>query len=326
MNVKKLILAAFATLAVLPSGAGTASAARVIAPTQAPLAIDMHQGRLIRLDRPAAGVFIADPEIADVQVKSPQIIYIFAKAAGETSLFAVDQEDKVILGMPITVTHNLTRLQDAIGAAAPGSKVTVRSLGDSLVIEGMVGDPLDAEEVRRVAAAFAGEDKVVNRLKVRAPTQVNLRVRVAEVRRDITKRFGISWDLLANVGDFTFGLAQGPSTVLNGETFPGGTLRRGLDNSNALYGLLSTGSIDLNTIVDALEDERLLTILAEPNLTAMTGETASFLAGGEYPIPVPQDGGTISIEYKKFGVSLTFKPTVLGDGRINLAVAPEVSQ
>ncbi|MFN4088477.1 MAG: type II and III secretion system protein family protein, partial [Alphaproteobacteria bacterium] len=132
--------------------------------------------------------------------------------------------------------------------------------------------------------------------------------------------------LFAKVGNFQFGVAQGGPTVLPGELFPGGTLRRGTGGANALYGLLSGSGIDLNSVVDALEDERLLTVLAEPNLTAMSGETASFLAGGEYPVPVPQDGGAISIEYKKFGVSLSFKPTVLTDGRINLSVTPEVSQ
>src|SRR3546814_19281216 len=106
----------------------------------------MHQGRLIRLCRPAAGVCIADPEIADVQVKSPQIIYIFGKTAGETSLYAVDQDDKVIVGMPITVTHNLDRLREAIAAASLGVKVNVRSPGASPVVEGMVRESLDAEE------------------------------------------------------------------------------------------------------------------------------------------------------------------------------------
>jgi len=326
MHARKLLIAAAAAALFMAGTADVTNAAKVIAPNAAPLNIDMHQGRLIRLDRPAAGVFIADPAIADVQVKSPQIIYIFGKAAGETSLYAVDQDDKVIVGMPITVSLNIDRLREAIAAATAGGSVNVRQLGDSVVIEGTVRDPLDAEEARKVAAGFAGEEKVINRLKVLAPTQVNLRVRVAEVRRDITKRFGISWDLLADVGNFTFGLAQGSSTVVSGATFPGGTLRRGTDGANAIYGLLSGGGIDLNTVVDALEDERLLTVLAEPNLTAMSGETASFLAGGEFPIPVPQDGGTISIEYKKFGVSLSFKPTVLSDGRINMSVTPEVSE
>lgn len=326
MHARKLLIAAAAAALFVAGSADVTNAAKVIAPNAAPLTIDMHQGRLIRLDRPAAGVFIADPAIADVQVKSPQIIYIFGKAAGETSLYAVDQDDKVIVGMPITVSLNIDRLREAISSATGGATVNVRQLGDSVVIEGTVRDPLDAEEARKVAAGFAGEEKVINRLKVLAPTQVNLRVRVAEVRRDITKRFGISWDLLADVGNFSFGLAQGSSTVLSGQTFPGGTLRRGTDGANAVYGLLSGGGIDLNTIVDALEDERLLTVLAEPNLTAMSGESASFLAGGEFPIPVPQDGGTISIEYKKFGVSLAFKPTVLSDGRINLSVTPEVSE
>src|SRR3546814_8824191 len=133
--------------------------------------------------------------------------------------------------MPITLTHIPDRLRGAIAAASSGAKVNVRSLGDSLVVEGMVRDPLDAEEVRRIAAGFAGEEKVINRLKVLAPTQVNLRVSVAEVRRDITKRFGISWDLLAKVGNFSFGLDQGTSP-LTGE----GLDRRRIAGADTLFG------------------------------------------------------------------------------------------
>src|SRR3546814_6906651 len=166
MHPRKIILAAAAALFAAPFAAIVADvshAARIIAPNAPPLAIDMHQGRLIRLDRPAAGVFIADPAIADVQVTSPQIIYIFGKTAGETSLYAVDPDDKVIVGMPITVTHNLDRLREAIAAAWIGAQVNVRSLGDSLVVEGMVRDPLDAAEGRRIAAGFAGGAEGVKR-------------------------------------------------------------------------------------------------------------------------------------------------------------------
>jgi len=322
---------ATAVAASLAAGAATgpapAEAARFVTPSGPEMSLEVSQGRLIRLDRPATSVFIADPEVADVQVKSPQMVYVFGKKAGETSLYAVDDRETVLASMPIVVTHNLQRLRTSIDRLLPASNVDIDSVDGSLVLAGTVANISEAEEVRRLAAAFVDdESKLINRLGVSGPTQINLRVKIAEVKRDVVKRFGINWDAIASIGDFAFGLATGRPTFLG--SFPGGNLAtRGNDlDSNSFVGAVRTGDFDLNVIVDALEDEGLLTILAEPNLTAMSGETASFLAGGEFPIPVPQGNDTISIEFKKFGVSLAFTPTLLGDGRINLRVAPEVSQ
>ncbi len=304
-----------------------ALAARIIDANGPTLSLELHQGRLVRLDRPASSVFVADPEVADVQVKSPQIIYVFGKKPGETSLFAVDGDDRVIAGMPVRVNHNVGRLSAAIRNAIPQGGVTLETVDGSLVMSGTVPSAVAAEEVRRIAAGFVSdENQLINRMRVAAPNQVNLRVRVAEVNREVTKRFGINWDALLSVGDFRFGIAQGMSTVLPGQLFPGGAIATRTNGVNNLIGSVSTGDLDLNVVVDALESEGVLTVLAEPNLVAMSGETASFLAGGEFPIPVPQGDDTVTITYKKFGVSLTFTPTILADGRINLNVQPEVSQ
>ena len=307
-----------------------AFAAKVIDANGPTLSLELHQGRLVRLDRAAAGVFVADPEVADVQVKSPQIIYVFAKKTGETSLFAVDGNDQVIVGMPVVVAHNVNRLNAAIRNVVPNG-VKIDSVDGSLVMSGNVPTAVAAEELRRIASGFVPDEKqLVNRLKVTAANQVNLRVRVAEVNREVTKRFGVNWDALLSVGDFAFGLAQGLPTT-GTLPFPGtatgrSPIVRRNNGANSLIGAVSSSNLDLNTVVDALETEGVLTILAEPNLTAMTGETASFLAGGEFPIPVPQGNDTVTITYKRFGVSLTFTPTILSDGRINLSVKPEVSQ
>lgn len=305
----------------------TADAARFVTPSGPEMSLEVSQGRLVRLDRPATSVFIADPEVADVQVKSPQMVYVFGKKAGETSLYAVDGSETVLASMPIVVTHNLQRLRTSINRLLPASTVVIESVDGSLVLDGSVANITEAEEVRRLAAAFVDdESKLINRLQITGPTQINLRVKIAEVKRDVVKRFGINWDAIASIGDFAFGLATGRPTSIG--SFPTTDIAvRGSDvDSNSFFGAVRTGDLDLNVIVDALEDEGLLTILAEPNLTAMSGETASFLAGGEFPIPVPQGNDTISIEFKKFGVSLAFTPTLLGDGRVNLKVAPEVSQ
>jgi pilus assembly protein CpaC len=162
-------------------------------------------------------------------------------------------------------------------------------------------------------------------MSVAAPTQVNLRVRVAEVSREVTKLFGINWEGIFSPGDFLFGLATGRAfTTAGGLPFLRPSDAGGLGNS--LSGTYSNGDVSVNGIVDALEREGLINVLAEPNLTALSGETASFLAGGEFPVPVGQDdNNNIEIQFKQFGVSLAFTPTVLSAGRISMRVRPEVS-
>lgn len=300
------------------SAAASAAAAGVVVTGTSgrDINVEISRGALIRLPVPADTVFVANPDIADIQVKSPRTIYLFGKKAGETVLYAVDSDDNVLLNSRVKVTHNLAAFRAAIRSAAPTSGVDVATVGDALVISGDVGSAVQAENVRRLAARFApGEGAVVNQMRVTAPNQINLRVRIAEVSRETLKQFGINWDSVLSVGGFTFGLFTG--TPLVGAS------------SNLLFGGFKSGSVDINGLIDALANENLITVLAEPNLTAMSGETANFLAGGEFPVPVAQGGanaGAITIEFKKFGVGLAFTPTVLENGRVNLKVRPEVSQ
>jgi pilus assembly protein CpaC len=154
--------------------------------------------------------------------------------------------------------------------------------------------------------------EVINRLAVNQPTQVNLRVRVAEISRDLEKQLGINWTVISRDG-FNFAFATVNPFAATGVV------------ADRLAASATPGSWDINTVIDALNDERLITLLAEPNLTALTGETASFLAGGEFPILVPQGNDQVTIDFKKFGVSLAFTPTIIGSSKINLHVRPEVS-
>lgn len=296
------------------------------------LNIEINRGALIRLRAAADTVFVANPDIADIQVKSPRMIYVYGKKAGETVLYAVDGDDNVLLNSRVNVTHNLTAFRTALRTAAPDSGVDVSTSGDALVISGDVGSAVQAENVRRLAARFApGDGSVVNQMRVTAPNQINLRVRVAEVSRETLKQFGINWDAAFSAGGFLFGLATG-NPVLAGD-FVVGSLSKTFNvrgnQTNSVVGGFNKGGFDVNGLIDALANENLITVLAEPNLTAISGETANFLAGGEFPIPVAQsnnNGGSITIEFKKFGVSLAFTPTVLEGGRVNLKVRPEVSQ
>jgi pilus assembly protein CpaC len=242
----------------------------------------------------------------------------------------------MLLSATVTVHHNVSRLQQALKKLAPKSNIHVISVDDSLVLEGAVGSAAEAEDVRRIAARFVPDSsQLVNKLHVDAPTQVNIRVRVAEMSREVIKQLGFNWESVVAPGSFLFGLATGNPVFANQVNLPGGRPRqfntRTLSGSaqqtvNNITGSYISGRVDLNALIDALDHEGLVTILAEPNLTASSGELASFLAGGEFPVPVPQDRSTITIDFKKFGVGLDFVANIGADGRISLRVRPEVSQ
>lgn len=315
-----LFALSFALLIVL-TPAGRAAAVEVVDSAATSIDIEIHKGSLVRLPEPATTVFIADPEIADIQVKSPTLIYVFGKKAGETTLYAVGAGDDILANLGIRVNHNLGRLREVMAESMLDAEVEVASVAGTLVVSGVAHSAAAAEEVRRLAAQFVGaDDGFLMRVGIDAPNQVNLRVRIAEVSRSAIKQFGINWDAVFSSGNFLIGLATG-NPVLAGAAF---ATRE--NNNNNLFGSFSTGRFDINGLVDALADEGLLSVLAEPNLTALSGETASFLAGGEFPIPVPQDADTITVQFKKFGVQLAFTPVLLDNDRISLRVSPEVSQ
>ena len=282
----------------------------------APIVLEVNKGTLIRLTAPAATVFIANPDIADVQVKSPSLIYISAKAPGETVIYAVDASDSVLLNSPVRVEHDVSRLRSSLRQLAPGERISADSVDGNLVLTGIVSDAGRAEKVQRLAASIAGEVKgsqVINRMTVATPNQVNLQVRIAEV--DVTKlnEIGVNWSKIgSNLAFATFN----PVSIA-GET------------ANFLRVGQGTGAI---ATIQALTDEGFITSLAEPNLTAMSGQTASFTAGGQFPVPISgssaSTGGfpTITVEFKTFGVSLSFTPTIIDAHHLNLRVRPEISE
>jgi pilus assembly protein CpaC len=285
------------------------------------LSLEIRKGRVIRLPRPASTVFVADPEIADVQAQSPSIVYLFGRRAGETSLYAVDEDDALLLRTHVVVQHNLSGLRRAVQQLLPTSRVTVTTVDGSIVVDGMVDSPVQAQELRELASRYLGEEEtLLYRVKVSAPTQVHLRVRVAEVSRDVLKEFGINWEAIFQNGDFAFGLVSG-RPVTDGL----GTFLRAPEGANSAFGGFEGGDDVVNAALDALAEEGLVNVLAEPNLTALSGETASFLAGGEFPIPIDSNDDGLEIEFKEFGISLAFTPTVLSSSRISLRVRPEVS-
>jgi pilus assembly protein CpaC len=301
---------------------------QVIRETSGVIGLEIGKGVLIRLAKPASTVFIANPKIADIQVKSPRLIYLLAKKTGETTLIAVDENERVLANRRLRVSHNLSQLRESLKSFLPTDTIDVRSVGSSIVVSGSVRSAIDAAEIRRLAEQqVAKPENVILKVGVTEPTQVQLRVRIAEVSRDVLKQFGINWDALVSVGDFVFGLATG--TIVNtSETFLDGlattTVRNG--GTNSLYGSYKGSSVDINGLIDALNNEGFVTVLAQPNLTALSGKPATFLAGGEFPIVVPDTDNRVAIEFKQFGVSLGFTPTILSKDRISLYVNPEVSQ
>lgn len=321
-----LALPVLAVMAVLSSGVVAQEAAPSFIAPAGQVRLEIRKGQLVRLSRPAAAVFVADPSVADVQAHSPTLVYVFGRRSGSTTLFAVDEEDDVLLRREIVVEHHLSGLQRALREVAPDARLEVRSIDGAIVVEGAVRDPLKAQELREIAGRYLGENEtLINRISVAAPTQVNLRVRVAEVSREVTKLLGVNWDAaISSISGITVALATGrPFTTNGGLPFSRFADPNGL--SNALGFNYVTKDYSISNVIDALEREGLVNVLAEPNLTALSGETASFLAGGEFPIPIGRDDNEIEIEFKQFGISLAFTPTVLGADRIGLKVRPEVS-
>ncbi|MGH6934386.1 MAG: type II and III secretion system protein family protein [Dongiaceae bacterium] len=318
---------------IVPTIAGSAIALLILVNAPAPLqsamaqetkrvasgqtiTVPVSQGQLIRIDRPVTSVFVANSEIADVAVKSQQLIYVFAKRQGTTTIYATDDSDEILASITLQVSHNLSGLSGALAQLLPGRNVAVQTYDGGIMLQGVVGSNIEAEDAHRLASKYVGaEEEVINKLQVSAPNQVHLRVRVAEVSRNDLQQIGINWGALVEVGDFAFGLFT---------AFPGAILGPLVGGSEA-GGNVSTGSLDITATIDMLSEEGLISLLAEPNLTALSGETASFLAGGEFPIPVDQGDNSVTIEYKQFGVSLAFTPTILNDNRISLRVRPEVS-
>ncbi len=270
------------------------------------------KGTFIRVGRPASAVFVADPNIADVEIKFPQMIYVYAKRPGDTTVHVLDEDGKTILNETIKVFLNIDQAKSAMAELLPNQSIEVRSVNDSLVIGGTVNSTRDADFALRLARRFAGnDDNIINMINIQESNQITLKVRIVELSRSLSKNFGIDWNFQSQQGNFNnVGGTIAPLAI---------TERFGFRNT------FGAGGTNIDTLLQALETEGLATILAEPNLTTISGEDASFLAGGSFPTIVPQPNGTFSTEYRPFGVALSFAPQLLSENRIRLKVRPQVS-
>ncbi len=302
------------------------------------LSLTVDHGIPLTLNGSASSVFIANPEIADVQVLSPTQVMLFGKRTGETSFIATDSKGTTLAERTVIVSQDLTELREQFNSAIPGNSIKVKPIPGGLVLTGEAKDPASVADAYKMAMRFlpAGGD-IINRIQVSGSNQIQIRVRFAEVQRNIDNTLGFNWqNAITGSSNLVIGLAtgNGVNMVGTGMFNSGGANNTGLfprpNNSsisspNDVLGI-SAANGTINGMIDALAQDGLVTILAEPNLTAMSGETANFLAGGEFPIPIPQGNGTISITFKSYGISLDFTPTLLSGNRISLHVRPEVSQ
>lgn len=287
------------------------------------ISVEINKGTVIRLPGNAAVVAVADPAIADVDVLAPNIVSLQGRGVGQTSVVAYNQSGDEILNETVTVSHNVEKLQSIIRTVMPEADVKVQSMEGALVVTGTVDSPLEADNVRRLVEPLLGEgDSYINMLTVEGSDQVLLKVRVAEVSRSELKRFGINLSsIISQGGQFAFGLVTGRDIGAGGVA----NIVRGPDNNNIGVDF-NSGSVDVNGVIDALAEDNVIKILAEPNLTTASGRTANFLAGGEFPVPVPGQDGQVTIEWRQYGVALQFTPQVLSKKKISLTVAPEVSE
>jgi pilus assembly protein CpaC len=339
-------LALFVTATIVMGGGGFASAQeRPVArfggeepahrsylkiPANAPLpatrriTIGVDKSMLVELPTDLENVLVSNPEVVNAVVKTQRQVYLLAKDQGEANVFFMGRDGAKVLLLEVVVARDLAALNDSLHRLLPGSKIQVETMGDNIVLTGSVMTPVDANRAAELAArAIKKKDSVVNMLTVvaEAKEQVLLKVTVAEMQRDAIRRLGIDMSALANTGNFTF-----QKIISNAFPITDAVVPKGTTGSQGTIGW-ATSNNSVSAIIESLERTGMMRTLAEPNLTAISGETAKFLAGGEFPIPVAvDDGNKITIVFKSFGVSTTFKPIVLSDGRISLAIGAEVSE
>lgn len=283
------------------------------------LRIPVDKSDTIRLERPFAEALVGDSEVADVIPLTNQSLYVLGKKIGATRLTMLNAEKQVLGIVEVEISYDVAGIKAQIHETLPDARIKVTSANGRIVLGGLAPDTPTLERAVSIAEQFA-PGAVVNSVAVNSSQQVMLEVRFVEATRNAARDLGVNWEVFKQNSRL--------QAVTN---FPAGNLGLGAFPANrqpfgALVANLLSGGTSADVIVQALEERGLARRLAEPNLIALSGDTASFLAGGEFPFPVGRSDDNISIEFKKFGVGLAFTPTVLGNGLINLKIEPEVSE
>jgi len=289
------------------------------------LALGIGKSMIVDLPRDVKDVLVADPKIANAVVRSAQRAYIIGAAVGQTNVVFFDADGQQVAAYDIAVKRDLNGVRAALRQSMPG--IQIEGVGDSVLLTGSVSSPVEAQQAGEIAARLVGgAERVVNSIVVRGRDQVMLKVTVAEVRRDVVKQMGIDLSASMNVGNTIVRFNNNnPFTANSAPLVPGNGL-----------GITSGSMPSVQAVLRAMETAGVVRTLAEPNLTAISGESATFISGGEFPIPTgvtcqTTTSGSIgqcvqTVSFKKFGISLNFTPVVLSEGRISLRVMTEVSE
>ena len=294
--------------------------------------IGLHKAMIVELPADAQDVLVSHPNTVDVVIRTARRVFLLAKEVGEANIFFIGREGQKIAIVDLTVKRDLSELTDMLHRLLPGSRLSLSATGEGVVLSGHVLTPADASRAEEIATQYVKKAKVVNMLSVAAKEQVLLKVTVSEMRRDAVRRLGISLPgAIDKAGAFTFAkviqntfpvtsaVAAAATSASLGQT-------PGIQAGTALQVDARWGRQSVTAMIESLERMGLARTLAEPTLTAVSGETAKFLAGGEYPIPVAAANNTVTVSFKQFGVGVAFTPFVISEGRISLKVAAEVSE
>jgi pilus assembly protein CpaC len=301
-------------------------------PAQRKMTLSLNKAMLVELPVDDQDVIVSHPETVDATVLTARRVMLIGKAAGQSNIFFMGKNGRKLLVLDLTVRRDSGELSDMLKSLIPGSHIKVTTPGEGLVLSGRVARAADAGRAEEIAKEFAKKGNVVNLITVAEKEQVLLKVTVAEIQREAIKRLGVNLpEALAKSGAFTFTkvIQNGfpvSSAVATAAGFAGAGQVPLVSSGSALQASANWNGNSASAIIESFERAGLSRTLAEPTLTAISGETAKFLAGGEFPVPISNQNNTITVEWKSFGVSVSFTPFVLAEGRINLKVAAEVSE
>lgn len=287
----------------------------------APLNVPMNRAVVVESDTPFAELSIANPGIADISTLSDKSIYVLGKTPGRTTLTLLSPEGKLISNVEVHVTPDIAEFKERLNQILPGETIEVRTANDGIVLSGTVSSTAKLDRALDLANRYAPE-RVSNLMSVGGTQQVMLKVRFAEMQRSVSKSLSSS---LAISGGTNFGIEGETGTWLDGGNGIGNPIEVSPGTEGGLALGFSAGSLEFAVLLEALESKGVVRTLAEPNLTALSGQEAKFLAGGEYPIPVASGDNSITVEYKPFGVELNFTPVVVDGDIINLTINAAVS-
>lgn len=285
------------------------------------LSVGVGRSVIIDTAEPVADVLVSSPRVADAVVRTPNRIFVLGNTAGQANLVLFSRTGRELASFNLRVEPDTSDLVRFIQKYIPGSNIQAQSLNGNIILSGTAASTADAQRAADLAARYAGTDvdakDILNMVTVEGEDQVHLRVTVAEVDRSVIKQLGVALNGSIAIGNVGIGFANDASFTANPSI---------ANQTTAISGIFRSGSTSIGADVKALQREGIARILSEPTLTAISGENASFLAGGEFPIPISSSDGEVTVEFKKFGVGLDFTPVVMSGGRISLRVKTEVSE